>query len=246
MKKYLVTGATRGIGRAITETLIEQGCFVFGMYKTDTKDAKFLEENYPDNLRMIQLDLAEFSKINNLMDPLDDVQLNGIVNNAGIVYLTKWEQLDFEEWDETLAVNLTAPLKLVYALKDKLSPNASIVNITSVDADCAAYDTIAYAVSKAGLISLTKSLSAVLGPKGIRVNAVAPGWVETEMTAGTLPDEAKELTPLGRNAKPEEIANVVSFLLSDKSSFINGETITVDGGLTVVDYTLYKESKNEN
>lgn len=246
MKNIVVTGATRGIGRAITETLINSGCFVYGVYKSDDKDASELEAKFPQNIRMIKADLADKTNIGELVDILNDIKIDGIVNNAGIVYLTEWEKFNFDEWDETLRVNLTAPLQLVHGLRENINSGASIVNISSVDAFCAAFDTVAYAVSKAGLVSLTRSLAAILGPKGIRVNAVAPGWVETEMTADTMPEESKELTPLKRNAKPDEIANVVSFLLSEKASFINGETITVDGGLTVVDYTLYKESQHES
>ena len=98
-------------------------------------------------------------------------------------------------------------------------------------------------LAKAALETSVKYLAVDLGDRNIRVNAIAPGWVETEMTADTMPDESKELTPLKRNAKPEEVASVASFLLSDQSSFVSGTTITVDGGLTVVDYTLYKESE---
>ncbi len=86
-------------------------------------------------------------------------------------------------------------------------------------------------------------MAVALSDRNIRVNAVAPGWVETEMTKDTMPAESTEITPLHRNAQPEEVANVVDFLLSEKASFINGQTITVDGGLTIVDYTLYRESQ---
>ena len=246
MKNVLVTGATRGIGRAITETLLAEGAKVYGVFKGSKDVADELSAQYGQNITLLQADLADSASIEQLLAQLADVQLDGIVNNAGVVYLTKWEELDFDEWSETLAVNLTAPLKLVHGLRNNLQGGASVVNIASVDGLCAAYDTIAYAVSKAGLLNLTKSLAAVLGPHGVRVNAVAPGWVETDMTDDTMPDESRELTPLKRNAQPEEIANVVSFLLSDRASFINGETITVDGGLTVVDYTLYMESKRES
>lgn len=245
MKTILVTGATRGIGRAITEKLLSEGYKVYGVYKESAEQAKELTEKYGDAITLLQADLAEAEQVQSLIAQLSDVQLDGIVNNAGIVYLTKWEELNFDEWNETLAVNLTAPLKLVHGLRSNLNDSSSIVNIASVDGYVSAFDTIAYAASKAALINLTKSLAAVLGPRGIRVNAVAPGWVETEMTADTMPDESKELTPLKRNAQPQEVANVVNFLLSDQASFVSGETITVDGGLTVVDYTLYKESAKE-
>lgn len=242
MKTILITGATRGIGRAITEKLLSEGCNVYGVYKDSSEQADELVKKYGDKVKAIKANLAEPEQVNTLIEQLKGVQFDGIVNNAGIVYLTKWDELNFDEWNETLAVNLTAPLKIVHGLRTNLKNGSAVVNIASVDGFCAAFDTVAYAASKAALISLTKSLAAILGPKNIRVNALAPGWVETEMTADSMPDESKELTPLKRNAQPDEVANAVSFLLSDNASFISGTTLTVDGGLTVVDYTLYKEA----
>lgn len=243
MKTILVTGGTRGIGRAIAEKLLSEGHKVFVVYKESAEQANEPTKKYGDKVAILQANLADKEQVKQLIAQLKDVELDGIVNNAGIVYLTKWDDFNFDEWDETLAVNLTAPVKLVHGLRNSLKDGATVVNIASVDGFCAAFDTVAYAASKAALISVTKSLAAILGSRGIRVNAIAPGWVETEMTADTMPDESKELTPLKRNAKPEEVANVANFLLSEQSSFVNGTTITVDGGLTVVDYTLYKESE---
>jgi NAD(P)-dependent dehydrogenase (short-subunit alcohol dehydrogenase family) len=243
MKTILVTGGTRGIGRAITEKLLTEGHKVYVVYKESTEQANELTEKYGDKVVATQANLADDEQIKSVVEQLKDVQLDGIVNNAGIVYLTKWDELNFDEWDETLAVNLTAPVKLVHGLRNNLKNGGAVVNIASVDGFVAAFDTVAYAASKAALISVTKSLAAILGSRGIRVNAIAPGWVETEMTADTMPDESKELTPLKRNAKPEEVASVANFLLSDQSSFVSGTTVTVDGGLTVVDYTLYQESE---
>ncbi len=242
MKTILITGATRGIGRAITDKLLSEGHTIYGVHKESSSQADEMTSKHGDKFKSIRADLAKPDDTKQLLEQLKDVQLDGIVNNAGIVYLTKWDELNFDEWDETLAVNLTAPLKLVHGLRNNLKDGSTVVNIASVDGFCAAFDTVAYAASKAGLISLTKSLAAILGSRNIRVNAVAPGWVETEMTADTMPDESKELTPLKRNAKPEEVASVVSFLMSDQASFVSGTTLTVDGGLTTVDYTLYKEA----
>lgn len=243
MKTTLVTGGTRGIGRAITEKLLSEGHKVFVVYKENAKQANELAEKYGDQVATLQANLADKEQVSQLIENLKDIQFDGIVNNAGIVYLTKWEDFNLDEWEETLTVNLTAPVKLVHGLRNNLKDGGAVVNIASVDGFCAAFDTVAYGANKAALISVTKSLAAILGSRGIRVNAIAPGWVETEMTADTMPDESKELTPLKRNAKPEEVANVASFLLSEQSSFVSGTTITVDGGLTVVDYTLYKESE---
>ncbi|MBP9812941.1 SDR family oxidoreductase [Candidatus Saccharibacteria bacterium] len=243
MKTILVTGGTRGIGRAITEKLLSEGHKAFVVYRESIEQADELTEKYGDQVATLQANLADKEQVSQLIENLKDIQFDGIVNNAGIVYLTKWEDFNFDEWEETLAVNLTAPIKLVHGLRNNLKDGGAVVNIASVDGFCAAFDTVAYAASKAALISVTKSLAAILGSRGIRVNAIAPGWVETEMTADTMPDESKELTPLKRNAKPEEVANVASFLLSEQSSFVSGTTVTVDGGLTVVDYTLYKESE---
>lgn len=243
MKNILVTGATRGIGRAITEKLLDEGHTIYAVFKESIEQANDLAEKYDDKVVTLQANLSNKEQVKQLIEQLKDVQLDGIVNNAGIVYLTKWDELNFDEWDKTLAVNLTAPVKLAHGLRNNLKDGAGIVNIASVDAYVAAFDTVAYGASKAALISITKSLAAILGSRNIRVNAIAPGWIETEMTAEGAPEESKELTPLKRNGKPEEIANVASFLLSNQSSFVNGETITVDGGLTVVDYTLFKEAK---
>lgn len=242
MKTILVTGATRGIGRAITEKLLDEGYTVYGVYKESSEQADQLSAKYGNQMKLLQANLGNAAQMVELIGQLKEIELNGIVNNAGIVYLTKWDELNFDEWDETLAVNVTAPLKLAHGLKDNLQNGSSVVNVASVDGFCAAFDTVAYSASKAALISVTKSLAAILGPRNIRVNAIAPGWVETEMTADSMPDASKELTPLKRNAKPEEVANVASFLLSNESSFVSGTTLTVDGGLTVVDYTLYKEA----
>lgn len=241
MKNILITGAAQGIGRAIAE-LLQDGNHLYVIDKQETDFIRSKKDT--DTFTFFLQDLADRAGVDKVIAQLKDVQFDAVINDAGEVYLEKWDELKLETWDRTLAVNVTAPLHLVHVLRHNLKQGASVVNIASVDGFCAAYDTIAYGASKAALINLTKSLAAVLGEKGIRVNAIAPGWVETEMTKDTLPEEATYMTPLSRNAQATDIANLVEFLISEKSSFISGETIVVDGGLTVVDYTLKKESEH--
>ncbi len=240
MKNILITGAAQGIGRAIAETLMAEGHAK--LFVIDKEETDFIKNNRGESFVFYQQDIAERDGLSQVLAELSSQKFDAIINDAGEVYLEKWDEPQMSTWDRTLAVNVTAPLHIVHTLRNSLNPEASIVNIASVDGTMAAYDTIAYAASKAALINLTKSLAANLGPKNIRVNAVAPGWVETEMTKDTMPDESTYMTPLGRNASAQDIANVVDFLVSDKSSFVSGEVITVDGGLTVVDYTLKVES----
>lgn len=240
MKNILITGAAQGIGRAIAETLQKQADT--RLYIIDKQESEFIKRNVGDNFVFFLQDLADREDLEKVLTELSLVKFDAIINDAGEVYLEKWDELKLKTWDRTLAVNVTAPLQVVRVLRDSLNSGSSIVNIASVDGMMAAYDTVAYAASKAALINLTKSLAANLGSRNIRVNAVAPGWVETEMTKDTMPDESTYMTPLGRNASAQDIANVVEFLISEKSSFISGEVITVDGGLTTVDYTLKVES----
>lgn len=245
MKTYLITGGAQGIGRAIVEKYIdEENTSIIVIDKQQTQFIVDCLKKHPDTFFFYLQDIADRNYLGHVLAEIKaKYALDFIVNNAGEVYLEDWNTFKIETWDRTIAVNSTGPLYIVHSLKDVLNNGASIVNIASVDGLCAAYNTIAYAASKAALISITKSLAANLGSQDIRVNAIAPGWVETEMTKGTLPDESREITPLHRNAQAYEIANVTEFLLSDKSSFITGETIVVDGGLTIVDYTLFKESQ---
>ncbi len=242
--RIVVTGGAQGIGRAIIELLLEKPSN--SIIIIDKQTTAFIDDcasQYPDRVRFYLQDIAEAEGLTRVLAEIGASPLDAIVNNAGEVYLEKWDDLQMAIWSRTMAVNVTAPLQIAHQLRGSLAAVASIVNITSTDGYKAAFDTIAYAASKAALINLTQSLAVTLGAQGVRVNAVAPGWVETEMTKDTLPAEAKQMTPLGRNATARDVAECVGFLLSAKASFINGETITVDGGLGIVDYTLKKESE---
>jgi NAD(P)-dependent dehydrogenase (short-subunit alcohol dehydrogenase family) len=196
------------------------------------------------NLTLLPYDLADRDAINQMLNELTDVKFDAIINNAAEFIPNKWDEFNEEAWNRSIAVNMTAPLLLIHGLKSNLNDHASIVNIVSTDAYYAAYDDIGYAASKAGLVSITKSQAPALALRNIRVNAIAPGWVDTEMAENAAVNKfAHYQTPLGRNATPQEIADVAEFLISDKSSFITASVLNVDGGYSSVDYVIKKESE---
>jgi len=243
MKKYLVTGVSRGLGLAVAELLLKDGHTVYGTYNSNAEPANTLAEKF-QNLSVLKLDLSDQTSISTLVSTLKEVQLDGIVNCAGIFQDIDFEDLDTEAFENTFKVNAFAPLYVVNGLKNNLVDGASIVNIASNDAFVGSIVGIAYSASKATLISITKSLANILAKQKIRVNAVAPGWMGDGMQAPPeLLKIAQEQNPLRKIGTYEEIANVVTFLLSDKSSYVNGETITVDGGDMATNYILQQEAE---
>lgn len=240
-KTVLITGISRGIGKAIAEKFVIEGYFVYGTYFRSHKEALELKQKVK-RIKLYQVDLTKREQTLALTKKLKRVKLDAIVNNAGIIAFDKFDRLNLKSWNSVFEINLNASLILIQKLQNNLKKDGAVVNIASTDGLIGSYDSLAYSASKAAVINLTKSLANCLGKKGIRVNAVAPGWINTGMaTPESL--EAGKITPLGRNGRPEEIAEVVAFLASQKASFINGTTIVVDGGYTCVDYIMKKEAK---
>lgn len=243
MKNVLVTGVSRGMGKAIAKLLVEEGYFVYGVYNSNEEEANSIKKELK-NIEVIQCDFSERKNLDELISKIKDVKFSGIVNSAGVFLPMDFEKFDLETWDKTFQINLHTPMILVNALKNNMEKDASIVNISSIDGFIGGVSGLAYAATKAGLINLTQSLANVFSTRGVRVNAIAPGWIGDGMQSPEdLLKIAAENNPSKRVGSYEEIANVASFLLSDKSSYMNGSVVTVDGGERASSYILQQEAK---
>ncbi len=236
-RRYVVTGVSRGIGRAIASRLLEGGCEVIGTYRSGRDGARQLAQANP-GLSLHQVDLGDPAEVGRFIEALGSVPLDGLVNNAGMIHFES-DSFEVEAWRETLEVNLMAPVRLSRELAGQFRPEASVVNIASVDGTVGSYNSMAYAASKAALLNATQGLANLLGERGFRVNAVTPGWIATDMA-----DEhelIRSITPLNRLGEPGEVADTVAWLLGPESSFVSGASIVVDGGMSNVDVVLKKE-----
>jgi NAD(P)-dependent dehydrogenase (short-subunit alcohol dehydrogenase family) len=241
MKNAVVTGGSRGIGAAICEVLAGNGYQVFATYRSSRDEARALEARL-EGVHFSQLDCSHRESISAFIERVRSKRIDALVNNAGTIQFQDLRGFDLSSWDRVMQTNLNAPLQISVGLKDSIIDHGAIVNIASTDGLVGAYNSLSYAASKAALMNLTKSLALNFGQRRIRVNAIAPGWIETAMN--TLSDEeAARLTPLGRNGTPMDVANVVGFLISDKAGFISGETVVVDGGYDCVDFILRKDAE---
>lgn len=233
MKNILITGACRGIGKSITETALKEGYKVFGTFNTSGKQAALLKKN-SNKIELFQTDLSSREDIAKLLGKLNENKFHAIVNNVGIAIEEHISKLDISTWDKTFQVNLTSALQIISGLYDSLEEGGTIVNISSIFGNNLGMNmSLSYGASKAALSNLTRSLSYQLKDKKIRVNAVAPSIVDTDMTkydTKEMLDEVSRRSGVGKIATSEEIACVVMYLLSEKSSYINGQTIVADGG----------------
>jgi len=237
-KKALVTGALRGIGKTITDMFIAEGAEVWGLdYKTpdDLTDRTAAANG---KLHWIQLDLSQTSSIDETIEKFvkESSGFDILVNNAGITKDNLSFRMSLDEWQKVLDINLSAAFFTARTVaKDMIRKRAgSIVNMASVVGIHGNGGQANYAASKAGLIAITKSLANEVASRGVRVNAIAPGYIETDMTAA-LPEEAKkkmsEVIPMKRTGKQEDVAKAVLFFASDDSSYITGQVLPVDGGM---------------
>ena len=235
----LVTGASRGIGRAIAIRLAEDGFDVGVHYYSLQEGADEVVDKITSMGRSavaLKADLGFQNQVkdmvNNFITELPNVF--GVVNNAGVYERKPFNELTYEDWENTIRTNLTSIYLVTHELLPHIAENGRIVNISSVLAHRGSDFGAHYAATKAGIIGFSKSLARELGDRNITVNAVAPGAIETRIIEGDTPEKRKQrekLTPLNRVGQPEEIAATVSFLFSKSASYITGETINVNGGM---------------
>jgi NAD(P)-dependent dehydrogenase (short-subunit alcohol dehydrogenase family) len=239
MKTAIVTGAARGIGLAIAERLLA-GNFNVAMLDIDEenllKSAKGLGNQ--GTLLALQCDISNRQQVMSVMDEVANKfgSINALVNNAGIATFKPFMRTTADDWNDILATNLSGAFHCSQACVPHLieAGGGSIVNITSISAGRASTLRVAYGTSKAALAQLSKQMSVELGNEGIRVNAVAPGPIDTDMAKKVHSAEIRadyhDNIPLNRYGSVEEIANVVHFLCGDESTYVNGQEIAVDGG----------------
>jgi 3-oxoacyl-[acyl-carrier protein] reductase len=239
-KVALITGASKGIGRAIALEMAREGADVVVNYNQSEEKAKEVARTIESFGRKALLQKADVSKAVDVEAMKKQVlrEFNGVdilVNNAGTHYHLKTWEMDPEEWSRVLGVNLDGVFFCSKAFSKEMRERkwGRIVNISSIIAFIGTDHEAHYGASKAAVVGLTKALALELAPYNVTVNAIAPGWIETEMTSGTKGDEKKEalkLIPLGRFGQPEDIAYAAVFLASERASFITGQTLHVNGG----------------
>jgi 3-oxoacyl-[acyl-carrier protein] reductase len=240
-KVALVTGGSRGIGRAIAQELAGRGAHVVITYAGNEAAATETVRLITDaggQARATKFDVSDSAACSAAVDEVIKTlgRLDVLVNNAGVAIDGLIMRFKDEDWDTTLDTNLKGAFSLMRAVSRPMMKQrgGAIVNVSSIVGEMGNGGQAAYAASKAGLIGLTKSIAKELASRGIRVNAVTPGFITTDMT-NALTDELKakmaEAIPLARIGNPEEVAKAVAFLASDQASYITGEVLKVNGGM---------------
>ena len=236
-KLAIVTGASRGIGRAIAEKLVADGFFVVGTATSDS-GADAISAYLGDNGQGYALNVADASSIEGFIDSVSENYGTPavLVNNAGITRDNLLMRMKDEEWDDIINTNLTSVFRMSKAVLRAMmkARYGRIINISSVVGSTGNAGQTNYAAAKAGMVGFSKSMAKEVGSRGITVNTVAPGFIDTDMTK-ELSDDIKNgllsAIAVGRLGQPEEIAHAVSFLASEQAAYITGETLHVNGGM---------------
>lgn len=249
----IITGGAQGIGYAIAQRFLRENVRVV-IGDVDAKKGKAAEEELGKlgEIRFVKADVSKRLDVRNLVAAAVDVfgDINVLVNNAGVVHAAEFLDLEEEDFDRVLSINLkgaflcgqAAARYMVDKVKGGGRPGA-IINMSSVNAVFAIANQVPYSVSKGGINQLTKVMALALAPYGIRVNAIGPGSIMTEMLASVNTDavarrKVLSRTPMGRVGDPSEIASIAAFLASDDASYVTGQTIYADGGRLPLNYTV--------
>ncbi|MDG1349489.1 MAG: 3-oxoacyl-[acyl-carrier-protein] reductase [Crocinitomicaceae bacterium] len=240
-KIVIVTGASRGIGKSIAEECVNQGATVIFTYLSSKEKAEALEAELSVNGGFAKGYKSDASKFDEAQELVDNVvsefgTVDVLINNAGITRDTLLMRMSEEQWDEVINTNLKSAFNLTKAVQRPMlkARSGSIVNMSSVVGVKGNAGQANYAASKAGLIGFTKSVAAELGSRNIRCNAIAPGFIETEMTDALdqkVVQEWRNGIPLKRGGSPKDVANATVFLASEMSAYVTGQTIHVCGGM---------------
>jgi acetoacetyl-CoA reductase len=234
-KVALVTGGTRGIGEAICNTLKNKGYKVVANYGgNDQKAQEFTERT---GIPAVKFDVSDFEATQAAIQQIeaDFGPVEVLINNAGITRDGTMHRMSFENWDEVIQTNLASCFNTCKAVIDGMRARnfGRIINVGSVNGQAGQYGQVNYAAAKSGIHGFTKALALEGAGKGITVNAIAPGYVDTDMVRAVPEDVLAKIIktiPVGRLGKPEDIANAVAFLIDDESGFITGSTLSINGG----------------
>jgi len=240
-KIALVTGASRGIGKAIAIELAKQGADVIVNYNRNDKDALEVVGRIKEigcRSIAVKADVANFDEVGRMFEIVKKEfgRVDILVNNAGIIMDKTLQNMSLEEWSAVMKINLNGAFNTTRNALPLMSKGGRIINISSVVALQGNFGQANYAASKAGIIGFTKSLAKELGKHGITVNAIAPGFIESDMS-NKIPFLRKKIVewiiPLKRIGKPEEVAYAAAFLASEDASYITGQVLSISGGLSI-------------
>jgi 3-oxoacyl-[acyl-carrier protein] reductase len=238
--RVLITGASRGLGRAFATSFAAEGAYVIVGYRTREKDARETLRRIEDaggRAELLQIDLAEPEAIEQALAPVLEAPVDVLVNNAGIVSDQRSLLMAHEEWARVIDVNLTGAFHCCRAVARGMMARrrGAIVNVASIAGIRGSVGQANYSASKGGLLAFTRTLALELASHGVRVNAVVPGLIATgmaERSPAQVMEEGVRRIPLGRAGQSDEVARAVLFLASDEASYVVGQSLVVDGGMT--------------